>query len=262
MEKIYFLSGMQRSGSTLLSCLLNQHPEIHATATSPLLDVLNSAQTTLEECSDQFTFDYESITERLTKSIINSFHEEVKKPVVIDKHRGWIGVISQLEKSQIKPKILCTNRSVPEIITSFIQLIQNNNTLNNLIDKTLRSRGIPISINNRADYLFNDFVNGPRNIITQSLKECGEYICMVEYNDLVSNPQETMNKIYEFLEIEEYNHNFDHIENTCKEEKDDAWGMENLHIIRNKLQKTSTPPEEVLGKELTEYYRQFDIKYS
>lgn len=253
---------MQRSGSTLLACLLNQHPEIHATATSPLLDVLHSAGIKLEECLQQYTFDYDLISKNLTTSIIESFHKDIQKPIVIDKHRGWPSVVDQLTREYKPPKILCTNRSVPEIITSFIRLIETNNTLDNLTDKTLRSRGMPPSINNRADYLYSDFINSPRTVILNSLESHRDCIHIVEYNDLVSSPQETMNKVYEFLEIESFDHNFNDIENTCKEEKDDAWGMKNLHIIRSQLKKISTPPEEVLGKELTEYYRQFDIKYS
>ncbi len=267
MEKIHFLSGMQRSGSTLLACLLNQHPEIHTTATSPLLDVVSSARNELEKSAEQYTFDFDEVNKKVTKSIINSFHENIEKSIVIDKHRGWINSnsISLLEQDYClssKPKILCTNRSVPEIISSFIKLIGNNNTLNNIIDRDLRSRGIPISINNRAEHLLENFIRSPREAILSSIEKHKDYIHIIEYNDLVLKPQETMNKIYEFLEIEKYNHDFDNIENTCREEKDDAWGIENLHNIRSKLQKTSTPPEEVLGKELAEYYRQFDIKYS
>lgn len=262
MEKIYFLSGMQRSGSTLLACLLNQHPKIYATATSPLLDVIHAAGAKLEECTSQFTFDHTLISKQITRGIINSFHESVKKPIVIDKHRGWPATIKLILEEYGEPKIICTNRSVPEIITSFIKLIETNNTLNNSIDKNIRSSGLPISITNRSDYLFNVFVKNPRIAIIDALKEYRNYIHIVEYNDIVNSPQETMDKVYEFLEIESFDHNFNQIENTCEEEKDDAWGIENLHIIRNKLQKTSTPPEEVLGKELTEYYHQFDIKYS
>jgi len=262
MERIHFLSGMQRSGSTLLACLLNQHPKIHATATSPLLDVIHAAGFKLEECTSQFTFDHKTISKQITKGIINSFHENIEKPIVIDKHRGWPATIKLILEEYGEPKVLCTNRSVPEIITSFIKLIEKNNSLNNSIDKDIRSSGLPISINNRADYLFNAFVDYPRMTIVNSLKEYGNYIHIVEYNDIINSPQETMNQVYQFLEIESFNHNFNQIENVCKEEKDDAWGIENLHIIRSKLQKTSTPPEEVLGKELTEYYRQFDVKYS
>ena len=262
MENIYFLSGMQRSGSTLLACLLNQHPEIHATATSPLLDVFFTAGHKLQECIDQFTFEYEPTNKRVLSSIIESFHADIKKPIVIDKHRGWPGIIYEVERAYKKPKIICTNRSVPEIITSFIKLIEKNQTLNNLVDKKIRSSGASISINNRSDFLFKVYVDHIRISIIEALEKHRDCFHMVEYNDIVNCPQETMNKVYEFLEIESFDHNFNQIENTCEEEKDVNWGIENLHIIRNKLQKISTPPEEVLGKELTEYYRQFDIKYS
>jgi sulfotransferase len=262
MEKIHFLCGMQRSGSTLLACLLNQHPEIYSTATSPLFDLISSLERQLNICNNQFTFDCENVSSRLIPSVINSYHGDIKKPIVLDKHREWISNISTIKKYTDNPKIICTNRSVPEVITSFIKLIENNNTLNNLVDKSLRSNGIPISINNRADYIFKEYVGKVIGYITRGLGECGECIHIVEYNDLVSDPQNTMDKIYEFLEVKSFDHNFDNIENTCKEDKDEAWGIENLHVIRNKLKKTSTPPEEVLGKELTEYYHQFDVKYS
>lgn len=261
MEKVYFLSGMQRSGSTLLACLLNQHPEIHATPTSPLLEVVHAVGAKFQECS-QYTFDYQSISKKLTHSIIESFYSNIEKPIVIDKHRAWPNLIEPMLKDYGPIKIICTNRSVPEIITSFVKLIERNQTLNNIVDKKLRSMRMSISINNRADYLINNFIDFPRNSVIKGLKDYPECIHMVEYTDIVTNPQDTMNKIYKFLDIESYIHNFEDIENTCKEEKDDVWGIENLHVIRNKLQNTSTSPEEVLGKELTEYYRQFDIKYS
>jgi sulfotransferase len=262
MEKIHFLCGMQRSGSTLLACLFNQHPDIHATATSPLVDLAIALDHQLNFCNLQYTFDYEKTSTKLFSSLINSFHGDIKKPIILDKGREWMSYTSIIKKYTDNPKIICPNRSVPEIITSFIKLIENNNTLNNFIDKSLRSNGIPITINNRADYIFNEYVSKVINYTNKGLEECRDCIHIVEYNDLMSDPQDTMNKIYDFLEVESFNHNFDNIENTCEEEKDEAWGIENLHIIRNKLQKTSTPPEEVLGKELTEYYRQFDIKYS
>jgi sulfotransferase len=260
MKQLYFLSGMQRSGSTLLTCLLNQNPQIFATKTSPLLDILSSCEKTLKEVYNQYTFNYEEKNKNLTLGILNSFHSNEDFPIIIDKHRGWIGSIDLVKKIH-NPKIICTNRSVPEVIASFINLIEKNNSLNNSIDKSLRNKGLPISITNRAEHIFYNFVNNPREGILSALEKNRDYIHMVEYNDLVNNPNETISRIYKFLDIEYFEHNFDNIENTCKEEKDLAWGIENLHVIRNKLQKTSTPPEEVLGKELTEYYRQFDIKY-
>jgi hypothetical protein len=81
----------------------------------------------------------------------------------------------------------------------------------------------------------------------------------VDYNNLTQNPQIELNKIYEFLEIESYNHDFSNILNTCAEDKDYAWGIENLHQIRPKLQRTSPPPEEVIGEDNVKLYDKFNI---
>ncbi len=262
MKKIYFLSGLQRSGSTVIACILNQNPDVHVTATSPLLDVLYSASCKLDECTEQYTFDYDTIRKELTSGIINSFHKNIKKPYVIDKHRGWPRTINLLKEEYKNPKMLCSIRPVPEILASFIKLIERNNSLNNDADRYLRSKGIPITIDNRCDYFFNNFIKFHIDTVNQSLCDYKENIHLIDYNLLVNNPDKEFEKIYNFLELKYYQHDFNFIENTCKEEKDVNWGVENLHIIRNKLQKKSTPPEEVLGKELTEYYSQFDIKYS
>ena len=46
MKKLNLIAGMPRSGSTLLCNLLNMNPEFHATATSPVIDVLGNMRST------------------------------------------------------------------------------------------------------------------------------------------------------------------------------------------------------------------------
>jgi sulfotransferase len=40
MKQFYFLSGLPRSGSTVLAAILNQHPDMHTSSTSGLLDMM------------------------------------------------------------------------------------------------------------------------------------------------------------------------------------------------------------------------------
>ena len=195
MEKIFFLSGLQRSGSTVLSCVLNQNPKVHVTATSPLLDVLHAANCKLDESTDKYTFNYDEIRVELTKGIINSFHKNIKKPYIIDKHRGWPLSISVLKEEYVNPKILCTIRPVPEILTSFITLIEKNKSLNNDADKFLRSNGMPITITNRCDYFFHNFVNFHLETVNETIKKYRENIHLVEYNNLIAYPQNELKNI-------------------------------------------------------------------
>jgi sulfotransferase len=63
---------------------------------------------------------------------------------------------------------------------------------------------------------------------------------IVEYNDLVLNPEETMNKIYDFLELPHYEHNFSKIEKV-ETDNDEAIGLpKDLHDIRKSLSQSST----------------------
>ena len=85
---------------------------------------------------------------------------------------------------------------------------------------------------------------------------------IVEYDDLVSNPKRILKEIYEFLELEPCkDHQFDNIHNYCAEEKDQAWGLRNLHDIRKNLGKTSKAAKDVLGAFLESHYNQFNLQY-
>ena len=69
-----------------------------------------------------------------------------------------------------------------------------------------------------------------------------------------------LKKIYEFIGLDEYkNYNFNKIDNVCAETKDKAWGLDNLHAIRSKLEKTSTDPKEILGEYLSRHYDNFNL---
>ena len=51
MNKFNLIAGMPRSGSTLLCNLLNMNPEVHATATSPVMDVISNMRSTFSHVS-------------------------------------------------------------------------------------------------------------------------------------------------------------------------------------------------------------------
>ena len=62
-----------------------------------------------------------------------------------------------------------------------------------------------------------------------------------------------------YIQTQNHSHDLSSIFNTCAEEKDHEWGIDNLHQIRSKLQRTSPPPEEVIGEENTQLYDKFNI---
>jgi hypothetical protein len=76
----------------------------------------------------------------------------------------------------------------------------------------------------------------------------------VEYDDFISNPEQEINKIYDFLEIKKYNHEFENIEDSSGISENSLTGIKNLHKIRPKLEKKSRRPEDVFLPETLRRY--------
>lgn len=260
-KSIFFLSGLPRSGSTLLGSILGQNQKIAVTPTSPLLDLLCLNNEAFSKLNSNYTFDVEGLSNDVYGAIIDCYYNQFKTEIVFDKHRGWPrNIIPAKMFVSSNPKIICTLRPISEIITSYIKLIIINKQEDNFVDNTLRNKRLHISTENRAKVLWEEYISDPYQSTIYGIKNHPECLHLVNYDDLVQAPIETMKKIYDFIGLDEYkNYNFNNIDNVCAETKDKAWGLDNLHNIRSKLGKTSTNPKEILGEYLTNYYNKFNI---
>lgn len=261
MKDIFFLSGLPRSGSTLLGSILGQNPSFFVTPTSPLLDLLCFTNEAFNKLEKRYTFDVKVSSENVYTGIVKNFYQHIEQPYIIDKHRGHPRNIESLKKFVTKnPKIICTNRPVSEVITSYIKLIIDNNQDDNFIDNHLRHNGIPINTESRAKVLWENYISDPYQSMQYGLKTNPKNILMVNYDDIVFNINKVLNNIYDFFEMKPYlGHTTTNIHNYCAEEKDHAWGLNNLHKIRTELSKTSISPKELLGEFLSKYYDQFNL---
>jgi sulfotransferase len=260
MKKLFFLSGLPRSGSTLLGSILNQNLEVYTSPTSPLADLLCFIDSNFNSLDIQYTYDKEKIQHNTYNAVISNFYNHIPKKYILDKHRAWPKNLIPVKKFYTdNPKVIATYRSIPEVISSFITLIERTDQQDNFVDNKLIQDNLEINNSNRAEYLWRFFISDPYQSLIYGLRHFRENIHLVEYNNFVQNPEEELNKIYDFLGIDSYQHDFFNILNTCKEEKDKEWGMEELHNIRSVLQKTSKPPEEVIGEENVKLYSLFNI---
>lgn len=261
LKTVHFLSGLPRSGSTLLGSLLSQNPSITATPTSPLLDLLCYTNESLGKINASYTFDFEGLSSSVYKSLIESFYGQYDTEVVFDKHRGWPrNVIPARMFVSPKPRILVTVRPISEIITSYIKLIVSNGQDDNFVDNELRRMRVPVSTENRARVLWENYISDPYSSTKHGLEAHRDCIHLVEYDSLVGDPGRVMDGIYDFIGMERYGgHDFDDIKNVCAETKDKAWGLEGLHDIRPRLGKTSSKPSDVIGAFLASFYDKYNL---
>ena len=276
IEKTYFfMAGLPRSGSTMLSSILNQNPKIYSGPSSPVLNTMVVLEQSL--ASDEFFNAYPKPDQagKIIASVIQNFYSDIEKPVIIDKNRAWTDRIHYINGYfGITPKILVPVRNLDEILASFISMhrrneIQTNGKLN-FIDEMLVKNNMPLTDENRCAILANQGVVGNSyQSIKQALMQ-GQQKSMhfVEYEDLISNPDETMKRIYEFLEMEYYKHDFENIQNVNQENDEKIYGFKDMHEVRSSIGKTSVDPKDILPESIltfckdAEFWRDIDSEIS
>ena len=257
MKTYYFMAGLPRSGSTLLSAILNQNPRFYSGPSSPVTSIMLALENAIGQ--DELFLAYPKPKEagKIISSVIENYYSDVEKPVIFDKNRSWVNRIQYIPGYfGVEAKILCPVRDTSEILASFISMHRRNpfevNGRVNFIDEMLIKSGIPLTDDNRCA-----FIAGPNGILGQSyngikqalLEGKQKNLHFIEYNDLVSSPEETMRKIYEFLNEPYYDgHNFSALENIHKENDAQVYGLADMHDVRSSLEKVSANPSEVLSE--------------
>jgi sulfotransferase len=254
MKTYHFLAGLPRSGNTLLSSLLNQNPLIHSSALSPVSSYLFNIESLNISDETASLFTNKKSQYSVLNNIINNFYSEQTEPIIIDRNKSW-GTIPNFFYIQQhitpEPKIIFTVRPIIEILTSFIALADNDPWLDNLMkSNNWVNKSYLTQNDNRCDYLMSaggqiDTILGTINQIMNP--EYKNNFCVIQYNEIVNTPNNAMEKIYEFLGLPNYKHNFNNIIKLEKEDFSTTHLPNNLHDIRPKLSKVSKKPEDVLS---------------
>jgi len=271
-KKYYFMAGLPRSGSTMLSAILNQNPRFYSGPSSPVVSTMLTIEHSLHQ--DELFLAYPNIGfgKNLVASVIDQYYADIDKPVVIEKNRSWVNRMEYLSGyfNIPHPKIIYPVRGVAEILASFISMINRNPTIVNgrlnFIDQSLVQRGIPLTDENRCREIAGSGILGQTfDGLKKALSEgYRANIHFVEYDDLINKPAETMKKIYQFLGESEYHHDFKNLKNIHQEDDAKIYGFTDMHQVRSEVKRTALPPEDVLPQvilnavEGAEFWRQID----
>lgn len=249
LKQFHCMTGLPRSGSTLLSSLLSQNPHIHASQNSTLITLLwhTIDQYEKEEATQAFKVDNQ--LHNTLFYMAHGFYAHIDKQIVVDKSRAWAYNFSVAKDSfRNNPKLIATVRSIPDILASFIALANKNP--NNYIDATLKKNNMPINDDTRCEFLVSK--GGTLFESWESLKfgytHHREQILIVEYDDLSENPEKELKRIYDFIEQPYFDHDFGNIINKTPE-NDDVYGIKDFHTVRKKLQKSPNNSLDILGKD-------------
>lgn len=276
MKKYYFMSGLPRSGSTLLSAILNQNPNMHSGPSSPVVGIMLTLENAISNDELFLAYPKPEQAGRIISSVIENYYSGIESSVIIDKNRSWVNRMHYIPGYfGVEPKILCPVRNMDEILTSFISMHRRNpfdvDGKINFMDEMLVKSNIPLNDENRCQFL-----SGPNGIIGQSyggiqqalMEGKQKQLHFIEYDNLINEPKETMRKIYEFLGEEYFEHDFSKIENIHKENDAAVYGLSDMHDVRNSLEKVSGNPKEILPESVyekcqgAEFWRNLDEDYA
>jgi sulfotransferase len=265
-KTFHFLSGLHRSGNTVLSAILNQNPEVYVSPISALIEHTWVCHNTAQNFeSTQVSLEDKNRSVNMIFRLPEIYYEDVSKPIVFDRHKSWInpGNIDLIKTYITKnPKIVFTTRPILECIASFIAIDKNAildsmNYCQYVQDSNLTEN------ENIVDYLMSEHstFGFTRNLALNSIDNPDNFgmIHVVKYENLLNTPQETMDGIYDFLEIDKFKHNFTNIRKIEKY-NDTAIGFsKDLHKVRRVLGKGDVRVEDYLTPRSIEKYK--DVRY-
>jgi sulfotransferase len=254
MKQHYFISGLPRSGSTLLSGILKQNPEFYADIASPVegltgtaIDIVTGAESNLTVTEDQ--------RKNLIYGIFEGYYKHIDKPVIFDSSRGWTKKTNFLKALFPYTKILCPVRDIVSILNSF-EVISSKNPFHT---KTLTEHKDNVFA--RCDGMMNKnggIVAGPWILLQEGYALNPEIIYFIEYENLCKEPEKTMRSVYEFLEKPYFSHDFENLEYS-NENFDKACNLKNLHTVKKRVE--YNPPRNVLPPEIVKKYKEMNMEF-
>jgi sulfotransferase len=262
-KEIFFISGLPRSGSTLLCNILAQNPDFFVTkATSGCVEILFSVRNQWDRIVEHQA---EGINREQLKNVLASILHNyylTDKNIVFDKGRGWLSMIETIEFAlNKKAKLICTVRNINEILASFEVLWRNTtgqsqwNIEKDNYEKSLTIKG-RCEIWSEAGQPLGSAYNRLKDAIDRGLKD---RLYLLEFDDLTHNPEAALRNIYNFIGLEYYKHDFNNVMQVTKEDDDNVHRIKDLHTIRSIVRPVQLKAEKILGKDIANAYKDFEF---
>ncbi len=247
MRQIHFISGLPRSGSTLLAGILRQNPRFHAEMTGPLGGVLLQAFRSMGPGNEFAGTISQDQKRRMLHGLVSGYYAEYPQAeVLFDTNRVWCSQLPLLAELFPDAKVIACVRNPAWIVDSLEQL-HRRNPLN-------QSRIFGSEAQSRTVYDRAEGVLGAGRLLGFSLNALREAyysdlanrLLLLEYDLLCQRPEQAVALIYQFLGEPAFAHDFSNV--TYEAEAFDAQlDTPGLHDVsgpvRFQPRKTCLPPD-------------------
>ncbi|MYN40369.1 sulfotransferase [Duganella sp. FT109W] len=242
-SKFHFISGLPRSGSTLLSALLKQNPKFHASVTSPVAPLINALHPKM--CGGEFgSFFDDERRARVLRGVFNTYYPpegEAATEIWFDTNRSWTGRIALLNALFPEAKVICCVRDIGWIIDSIeLMLKKNPMQLSRIFNFSAGA-----SLYSRVDNVMNP-EKGLVGLAWHNLREAwfgtqANNLIVIPYDSFIKNPEQTLKNLYLKLGLDYFQHSFTNVSFEA-EAFDQQLGMPGLHTIRQNVEQIKRIP--------------------
>jgi sulfotransferase len=245
METIHFISGLPRSGSTLLAALLRQNPRFEAGMSGPVAGLFGALLGNMSARNEYSIFIDDAKRERILRGLFDSYYADSTAEVIFDTNRTWCAWMPALARLFPDSKVIACVRELPWILDSIERLVQSNvfspsSIFNYEPGGTVYTRAFGVVA---ADGM----VGGPFDALKQACFGAQrDRLLLVQYETLTANPAKAIQAIYDFLGEPTFEHDFGHVDYDVTE-FDKRAGTPGLHAVRGTVKyeprETLLPPD-------------------
>lgn len=224
-KEFAIISGLPRTGSTLLVALLSQNPRIYGEGASALCQLMWDVQQTCDNIDAVAANRRFDTKHDILSALPELYYKNVDQSIVIEKGRTWTHPNNfNMWTAHVNPdqKIVVMIRPLEDVFKSMAALRINNGWENsdNLYFDLLEVGGEPIC---RA-----------AEAIALAKVDFPERILFVDYRDLVKDSIKVLDSIYAFYGWERFEHSLENITHNNPED-DEVHGLNGMHEIRDTI---------------------------
>lgn len=243
---VHFISGLPRSGSTLLAAILRQNPALWAGMSGPVASLVMALQRQMSAENEGHVFIGDAQRRAVLRGVFDNFYADVHPMrTVLDTNRAWCGKTPLLAELFPQARVIACVRHMPWIVDSFERLTRRN---------ALEPSGIfrfdpGGTVYSRFNALTGS--DGPVGGAFDALRDAfwGEQapnLMLLTYQTLTHDPAAALAAVYDFLGLEPFAHDFENVVYEA-DEFDRKLGAPGLHrvdrAVRPNERTTVLPPD-------------------
>jgi len=250
-KQLFFLVAQPRSGNTLFASIMNQNPEIACTPNSITLEIMKDLFLLKQTDVFQNYPDHKSL-DNVLDVVYDNYYKDWPQPIIID--RGPVmtpGNFALMQKHFKRPfKCIVLLRDLMDVLASYMQwYTENPNAFPNRYNCKNDEEKLGM-IMNKDGAVAKDL---------EAIKNSYNYpgLChYVKYDDLVTNPEQEIRKVYQFMGLPYFNHKFEDLQQVKVNgiKYDDTIVGKNMHNIRSVVRKVNNPYIDKIPERIRQKY--------